>query len=234
MKRAALLYEYSRQNEALKTWIDELRKIDAFQGGFESLPEGDRNVIAQRIFRETDYIKPAELYFLTACFGFPNLPFETALPKIDPDLCRCLDGGAITDPLVNLAEIPEQAWNAFVPVFNASQPAVEGEQKAHLFIIPWKGSTNDDLAAQFKVWLEKNRPSQFPERKKMGRNSGRSAGANHKLNQLGAYRLHKAGFTREQARTAGFALYSVDRDWNKAISEAETRISRLYQRVERS
>ena len=233
LKRCAVFYEYARQNDQLKTWIQTLRKHKAFESSqdYLAIPEAKRKEITRRLLRENSYVTSVELSFLVTLKGFPNLPFVDSLEEVDIELCQHVNGSSISKPSVKMTEVSDGVWERTRTVFESSHAFIEKEQSAHMFVIPWKGSSNKELASQFLAWVEKSRPRQFPEDKKRGRNSGSSDGASYKLNQLGAYRFAKAGFTRVEAHADGFPYYLKDQDWETAIQDAGSRVSALYRQV---
>ncbi len=227
-KRSAVLYEYARENIKLKEWIIELRGCDAYGAGFTLLSEDQKRYVGSRLAEEHSFLHIMETKFLAVTTQFPEQSFWRALPHIDPSFHYYINGGSISKPRGGIYEIPINSWDRARITVENSAPFVNGEHSAYVFVVPWKNTSNEDLTAQFRLWLEHNRPNLFPERKRIGRNSGHSDGANHKLNQLGAYRFYKAGLTREQAHHTGFEFYARSSDWDRAVEEATVRIKQLY------
>ena len=230
LKRSAVLYEYGRENRDLVGWILHLREFGLFGISKKNAlnGQGSTDMIRRRIHREVDMISFNELLFLTSLKHFPDRPFQLALEQLDPQVCKYVNGGIISEPLKQMREIPDGAWFRSDSPSNVGSRSTSRAESTHIFAIPWEGTSNDELASQFRAWLDAHRPKQFSASRKKGRNSGASAGANHKLHQLGAYRLHHAGISREQAKAAGFVHYSSEHAWSRAVSEAGARIKQVY------
>ena len=94
--------------------------------------------------------------------------------------------------------------------------------------IPWN-YRNDELTEFFRELIPRLRPPEFPEPKKAGR-KGRSSGLGSidMLNQLAAFRLHRARFNFDQA--SRFTPYLSSKGWDKAVRAAEERINNMTTR----
>lgn len=173
-----------------------------------------------------------EIQFLVSLKDFPDEPFCRAIEHLDLQICEYINGGAISRRPKQIREIPDGVWYRSGGSSDGPNQLSHSGNSVHILSIPWHETSDDELTAQFKGWLGRHRPKGFPSTKKKGRNSGPSDGANHKLDQLGAYRLHRAGYSREEAKRAGFPNYTSEREWNRTIDEAEERIKRIYRPIE--
>jgi hypothetical protein len=234
LRRVAAYYEYARESAELIEVVTALRKSRIFETGGENCainPELMRRIAAGR------EMYPIEaLYILTECDDFPRKPFYDALQNGEV-LKRPGKTLGVSGPV----ELP---WKVVLSLRNhlTRQGFSEtqffdlhsrGVSTLHAISIPWN-YTDQELADFFRKLIPRLRPPGSLEPKKAGRR-GRScaSGAVDMLNQLGAFRLNRAGwkFDRACKITRKITPYISENGWKKAVRAAEERINNMTKRA---
>jgi hypothetical protein len=224
IRRIAVFYEYARESEELKQIVAASRHAGIFRPGNQS---GDIPELQQRLGRLHSVLPIDQLLVLHDSDGFPEKPFRDA--RDDLEILKHYDSFGVD----SVGRIPWRPLLLLRPFFmNGGFSELQfwtyefGGKTLNAISIPWK-YTNAELTESFGRLISKIRPSTHPAPSRAGR-KGRYSGAADMLNQLVAFRLHRAGISFDDARP--FTLYMSSRGWVKAIIAAEERIKYMTMR----
>ncbi|RYD85458.1 MAG: hypothetical protein EOP84_02415 [Verrucomicrobiaceae bacterium] len=221
-QQAAVFYEYARENEAIRTAVEQLRASgvlidpDPYSRAQREMPEGLRQSVG--------HIRLALLAFMP----FPRSPF---LEVIDSEEAQALAQGS---PSRHLAPLTLEQFRRIHGDADYTLNGAELEQLAgrsrRVLTIPW-GYTDKDLLRMFAALLKEIRPSAFPE-PKTGRNgSFLRVPARDRLRQLAALRLHSQGFTCSRTPTGWEDFRYTQKGWKTALRDARKEIEAVATRV---
>ena len=227
--RAATFYEYARENKALCHWVEILREASIFDLTFKIKAADKPNPYFTKLMLEGAQIGLMELLTLVQCIHFPRESFKCAYElsnaSLRDQLCD-LEATILSGESVRLRPFSLELaryYNDHEPVEYADI-AIEMDpdigSSVYAFVVPWKETSNHQLASQFKKWLVQNRPPKYPEKLKLGQTSGPIGPAIVRLNQLAAYRFHKNGLTSSQARKAGFTAIRLRRNGKPLLQKS--------------
>jgi hypothetical protein len=229
LARAAAYYEYARESAELIEAVDELRQAGAFD------PEGRKRPIKSELNHklawERDVYRMDALLMLVRCGEFPAKPFRDAVQNTDRPEHRFTlrvngPGHLPWRELLWLRDHMTERGLGEIEFFELGHDACS---TLHAISIPWT-FTNDELIGFFRELIPRLRPPASPEPKKAGRRGRTSgSGAVDMLNQLGAFRITRAGvdsYAFVRKRTP----YVSDKGWRKAVSAAKERIDNMTKR----
>ncbi len=233
LKRAAAYYEYARESAELIDAVVELREAGAFKPGLKKRPV--KPELMRKLTWEGKMFPMEGLLVLAESDDFPRKPFREAVQNSE-----ILKRGGISLGISRPVDLP---WKALISLRNdltrhgfSEMDFYEnhnrGPSTLHAISIPWH-YTNEELAAFFCELIPKLRPSDRPEPKKAGRRGRTSgSGAVDMLNQLGAFRLNRAGWKFDPAwkPTRKLTPYVSVKGWKKAVHAAEERINNMTKR----
>jgi hypothetical protein len=229
LARAAVYYEYARESAELIDAVNELRDAGTFNPGGRKRPINRE--LQHKLAWEKDVFRVDALLMLVRCKEFPTEPFRNAVQKAEhPEQAFSLSlRGPAAIPWEPLLSIRSDWVKQGLREIDCFELEIRGSRTLHAIDIPW-AFTNDELMAFFQKLIPKIRPSRFPEPKKAGRRGRTSgSGAIDMLNQLGAFRITRAGVD-DLAFVRKRTPYVSDKGWKKAVSAARERIDNLTKR----
>ena len=229
LKRVAAFYEYARESPELIEAVVELRESGTFKPGGKK--RDVKPELLHKVLREAEMFPIMALLILAESGDFPRKPFRDALQN--SEILKC---GNLTLGISPPVELPwktlimlRQNWTRWgLSESEFYEDNSRGSRTLHAISIDW-GYTNEELAAFIRELIPRIRPSGSPEPKKAGRRGRRTgSGAVDMLNQLGAFRLNRAGvdFAGSGRRT----LYVSSKGWAKAVRSAQERINNMTKR----
>ena len=221
-------YEYWRESEEHISLINFCRTFKVFTPDWKG--RGSAGSELKKIVEMSDIFPTSMLLGITLCAGFPAKTFKDSGYKDQTGYTSAPRRGVSESSwrlLLSLREMFEEKGSAKFGGLDhlgfLEQPSFD--QHLWPISIDWR-YTNDELASSFRQLVERVRPKQFPEPKKAGR-AGRSTGAGtfDKLNQLGAFRLDRAGFSFDDG--SRLTEYRSEKGWSNGIRTAKDRIANL-------
>jgi hypothetical protein len=220
VKQTAMVYEYSRQSEAVRNLVDKMAA-----GNGDYVPDDT----------ERGEFPEKGLFALLNCIYFPKWSFEKLLKRGLHGPLSKADFGVASVRTLSFVKLEKMREN---PEMFPQYP-----KQIAMFELPWGQYSDDELIKMIALEIPRMRPHEFsPSMKRPGRKGrGVTRRVDDLLNQLAALRMKHLGMARIQLRhevpvTKGSEkkvwepVYRSDTAWNSAAKDALNLIADLLNR----